>query len=265
MTCSLNLISTIRAFSFPLFLSIAMTGGLGAEESYRDRNWLQQQGQLLFEDRFDRQVSGNGAEAIGRGWNSATADRVPHLRQAEIEDGILKIDSATKEAGHAAHIHHPAGFRDGGVHLKFRFPGLKADESLTLGFVDREEKSVHAGHLCYAHLSPGRVSLQDRKTGVMNLEIRAQRQQATKQKKPLPAELEALLLSTEKHQAWQADQEWHDLTLVTEGDEMRLSIDGRELLRHRSAGFAHPVKRWFSFLVPQTVWIKEVQIYRVTE
>ncbi|NDF44534.1 MAG: hypothetical protein EB125_02255, partial [Betaproteobacteria bacterium] len=41
----------------------------------------------------------------------------------------------------------------GGVTVRFRFPGLNPGESLQLGFVDRETKGIHAGHLCYAILS----------------------------------------------------------------------------------------------------------------
>jgi hypothetical protein len=50
---------------------------------------------------------------------------------------------------------------------------------------------------------------------------------------------------------------------VTEGDEMRLRVDGPLVARQRSAGFAHPMKRWFSFLVPGTVWIDDVKIWKV--
>jgi hypothetical protein len=53
------------------------------------------------------------------------------------------------------------------------------------------------------------------------------------------------------------------LTLVTEGDEMRCSVDGKLVARHRSEGFAHPMKRWFSFLAPSTVWIDDVKIFQV--
>ena len=60
-----------------------------------------------------------------------------------------------------------------------------------------------------------------------------------------------------------ADTEWHELSLVTEGDEMRCSLDGKVVARHRSEGFAHPMKRWFSFLVGSTVWIDDVKIYKV--
>jgi hypothetical protein len=224
---------------------------------------LLKSGTLIFEDSFDREEDGNLAAAIGNGWNSATADRVPHIKMADLDEGILKVASASKEAGHAAHIHHEAAFTDGGVIVRFRFPGLSKDESLQLGFVDRETKGIHAGHLCYAMLYRSNLLLADYKTGVMNLEIRARRQPYLDRKEPLPEDLEALLKTKQISIPWKADDEWHELVLVTEGDEMRLSIDGKAVAAHRSEGFAHPMKRWFSFLIPSTVWIDDVKIYRV--
>ena len=228
-----------------------------------DEEWLTKKGILVFHDAFEREEDGNLAKAIGKGWNSATADRVPHIKMADLDEGILKVASASKEAGHAAHIHHEAGFTDGGVIVRFRFPGLSKDESLQLGFVDRETKGIHAGHLCYAMLYRSNLLLADYKTGVMNLEIRARRQPYLDRKEPLPADLEALLKTKQISIPWKADDEWHELVLVTEGDEMRLSIDGNAIVSHRSEGFAHPMKRWFSFLIPGTVWIDDVKIYRV--
>jgi hypothetical protein len=228
-----------------------------------DAAWLRDMGTLIFHDAFEREEDGNLAKAIGEGWNSATADRVPQLKMADLDEGILKIASATKEAGHAAHIHHEAGFQDGGVIVRFRFPGLNEDESLQLGFVDRETKGVHAGHLCYAMLHCRSLVLADYKTGVMDLAIRARRQAYLDRKEPLPADLEALLRTRQVSVPWNADTDWHEIVLVTEGDEMRLSIDGEAVAAHRSEGFAHPVKRWFSLLVPSTVWIDDVKIFRV--
>ncbi|MCX7006660.1 MAG: hypothetical protein NTY53_05320 [Kiritimatiellaeota bacterium] len=228
-----------------------------------DADWLRDNGTLIFHDAFERAVTNNGLKGIGNGWESATADRVPKIRQADIESGILKIASATKEAGHAAHIHHDAGFADGGVLVRFKFPGLNKDESLQLGFVDRKLKGVHAGHLCYGTLSRSSLTLIDHKTGVMNLEIRKRRQEYADRKEKVPADLEALLKTKQSSVPWKADNAWHDLVLVTEGDEMRLSLDGKLLAHHRSEGFAHPMKRWFSFLVPSTVWIDDVKIWKV--
>ena len=228
-----------------------------------DARWLLQHGTLVFHDAFEREEDGNLSKALGNGWNSATADRVPHLKQADLDGGTLKIDSATKEAGHAAHIHHEAGFENGGVTLRFRFPGLHPSESLQLGFVDRETKGIHAGHLCYAILNQSAVTLTDWKSGVMNLEIRKRREEATATKQPLPPELEALLKGKQSSVPWKPDTQWHDLTLVTEGEEMRLSVDGSPVLGWKSEGFAHPIKRWFSLLVGSSVWIDDIKIWKV--
>jgi hypothetical protein len=247
----------------PILILIPLLGLLQPTcANAHDAAWLQS-GELVFHDAFEREETGNGRLAIGNGWESATADRVPQFKQADLDEGILKIASATKEAGHAAHIHHAAGFTDGGVIVRFRFPGLNPGESLQLGFVDRETKGIHAGHLCYGILSQGGITLIDHKTGVMNLEIRQRRQPYLDRKEPLPPDLEALLKKKQLVVPWKADTEWHELVLATEGDEMRLSIDGTLLARHHSEGFSHPMKRWFSFLVPSTVWIDDVTIWRV--
>lgn len=228
-----------------------------------DAAWLREKGTLIFHDAFEREEDGNLAKAIGNGWNSATADRVPHIKMADLDGGILKINSASKEAGHAAHIHHEAGFTDGGAVVRFKFPGLNKGESLQLGFVDRKTKGVHAGHLGYGILSQSSVTLIDHKTDIMNLENRKRRDDAVARKEKVPADLEALLKSKQTTVPWKSDTEWHELILVTEGDEMRLSLDGKLVAKHRSEGFAHPMKRWFSFLVPNTVWIDDVKLWKV--
>lgn len=228
-----------------------------------DGAWLREKGMLIFADNFDRQLDGNGIKAIGNGWESATADRAPNVKQADLDGGILKIASDGKAAGHGVHIHHDAGFADGGTTQRFRFPGLNKGESFTIGHVDRELKNVHAGHLCYANLYPTSILLRDNKTGVSDLAIRARRQPYLDRKEPLPADLDALLKTKEKSSPWKADNEWHDLTLAFEGDEMRLSIDGKLVASHRSEGYVHPVKRWLSFSAGNTAWIRDVKIYKV--
>jgi hypothetical protein len=224
---------------------------------------LRAKGTLVFHDAFEREETGNGAKAIGNGWNSATADRVPHLKMADLDGGILKVNSASKEAGHGAHIHHEAGFTDGGVMVRFRFPGLNKDESLTVGFVDRELKNVHAGHLAYAHLYRTSIKLIDNKTGISDGDLRKRRQVFLDRKQPLPPDLDALLKTKELTVPWKADTNWHELVIVTEGDELRLTIDGKPVASHRSEGFAHPVKRWFSLGIPSSVWIDDVKIWKV--
>jgi hypothetical protein len=229
-----------------------------------DASWLRDKGTLIFKDSFDREEDGNFAKAIGNGWNSATANRVPDIKQADLDGGVLKVTSAV-EAGHAAHIHHEAGFEDGGAIVRFKLPGGSKTESLTVGFVDRETKGIHAGHLCYAIISnaPPKIRLTDYKTGVMNLELRQRRQKYLDAKEPLPEDLADLLATKEKAVSWDADNEWHTLVLVTEGDEMRVTLDGKPLGSHRSEGFAHPMKRWFSLLMNPSAWIDDVEVWKV--
>lgn len=247
-----------------LKLTAAPQASSGVGGMKDDLGWLGKNATLILEDSFNRVEDGNGAKAIGNGWNSATADRAPHIKQSKIEDGILKVTTAA-EAGHGAHIHHDAGFQDGAAWVRFKLPGLSKTEMLTVGFVDREMQGVRAGHICYAFISnpPGHVMLMDKKTGVSNEEIAKRRDPYLASKEKLPADLETLLASKVKDLDWKGDHEWHELLLVTEGDEMRISMDGKLLGSHRSEGFAHPEKRWFSLGINSTAWVDEVKVWKV--
>ena len=244
-----------------LLLALLLASGATAQDSTA---WLEKNAKLIFHDAFEREEDGNLAKAIGNGWNSATADRVPQIKQADLDQGILKVSSASQAAKHSAHIHHEAGFTDGGAVVRFRFPGLSKDEGLQLGFVDRETtQGVHAGHLCYGILSQRSVTLVDHKTGIMNLENRRRRDEALAKKQKIPADLEALLKTKSVTVPFKADTEWHELILLAVGDELRLTLDGLQVASHHSEGFAHPMKRWFSFLIPSTVWIDDVKVWKI--
>ena len=199
-----------------LLLALLLASGATAQDSTA---WLEKNAKLIFHDAFEREEDGNLAKAIGNGWNSATADRVPQIKQADLDQGILKVSSASQAAKHSAHIHHEAGFTDGGAVVRFRFPGLSKDEGLQLGFVDRETtQGVHAGHLCYGILSQRSVTLVDHKTGIMNLENRRRRDEALAKKQKIPADLEALLKTKSVTVPFKADTEWHELILLAVGD-----------------------------------------------
>ena len=242
---------------------LACAAGLRIANAGDDAAWLKS-GTLIFEDSFDREEDGNLAKAIGNGWNSATADRVPDVKQADLDGGVLKVINEPR-AGHQPHVHHEAGFQDGGAIVRFKLPEKDKAATLTVGFVDRQTPGVHAGHLCYALVSsqPPRITLSDHKTGVMNLEIQKRRKEYLDRKEKIPDDLAALLATKSKAFAWPADDGWHELVLVTEGDEMRVTLDGTPLGSHRSEGFAHPMKRWFSFLMNPSAWIDDVKVYKV--
>jgi len=244
-------------------LCSAWTGLHAAEPAGKnDAAWLKEKGTLIFADTFDREEDGNGLKAIGNGWESATADRVPAIKQADLEKGILKITNAPA-AGHQPHIHHEAGFQNGAALIRFKFPGLSKSEDLTFGFVDRECLTSHAGHLAYALVRPTGITLSDYKTGVMDLANRKRSQEAVAATGKVPADLAELYKTKQVTVPWKADEKWHDLLLVVEGDEMRATLDGKVIATHKSAGFSHPMKRWVSILAGSTAWVDEVKVWKV--
>jgi hypothetical protein len=103
----------------------------------------------------------------------------------------------------------------------------------------------------------------DKKTGVSNEEIAKRRDPSLASKEKLPPDLDALLASKVKELEWKGDKEWHEVLLVTEGDEMRITMDGNLLGTHRSEGFGHPNKRWFSLGINSTAWVDEVKVWKV--
>jgi hypothetical protein len=241
------------------------TGSAPASKIRDDKEWISQHGKLLFEDSFNREETGNGAQAIGNGWTSATADRVPHIKQADLDEGVLKVKTAP-EAGHGAHIHHDAGdgFQDGAAWVRFKLPALSKGEQLTVGYVDRQCEEVLAGHICYAFISakPAKITFMDKKTGYSNKELAKKREPYLKAKQKLPPELEAVFAPKVKEVDWAGDNEWHELLLITEGEEMRVLMDGKTVDTHRSEGYAHATKRWFSLGVGTTAWIDEVKVWK---
>jgi hypothetical protein len=108
-----------------------------------DASLVKAHGQLLFEDQFDRHESTPDKEDIGNGWTSNSAARAKGHKQVDLADGAMHITKHA-EADHGVAIFHAVAFQDGAVQLKFK---LGSGDDLGLDFVDRELKTVHAGHL----------------------------------------------------------------------------------------------------------------------
>lgn len=51
--------------------------------------------------------------------------------------------------------------------------------------------------------------------------------------------------------------------MVFEGDEMRVSLDGKPVGAHRSIGFAHPTKGLIRFLVSKSAELDDVRIWKL--
>lgn len=146
-------------------------------------------------------------------------------------------------------------FQDGAVELKFK---LGPGDDLGLDFVDREHKSVHAGHLCMARVTLKGLTIMDSKTGHMDLKIRERR--LAGEKSP---ELTKLIQRKRANfpLRLQAD-EWYTLMVVVEGDVMHVSLDGERVGEFTSEGIAHPTKRMITLAVNKSAWVDDVKVWK---
>lgn len=212
-------------------------------------------GTLLFEDAFERDEPEPDREAIGQGWTSNSGWLAKGRKQVDLEDGVMKV-TRVKEADHGVAIFHDVSFQDGAVALRFK---LRPGDDLGLDFVDRELKSVHAGHLCIAVVTLKNLRLIDHKTGGMDNQIRAQRQAGE-----LTPELKKLLATKVSVRPLELSADaWHSLLVVVEGDVMRVNIDGRKAGVFQSPGMAHPTKRMITLAVNKSAWVDDVKIWRL--
>lgn len=210
-------------------------------------------GTLLFEDSFDRAESNPDKEDVGNGWTTNSATRAKGNKQVDLADGAMHVTKHA-EADHGVAIFQKIAFQDGAVELKFK---LSDGDDLGLDFVDRELKSVHAGHLCIARVTLKRLTLTDSKTGAMDNKIRERRLAGDKS-----PELNQLLKS--KTAGFDLDlkaDEWHTLLVNVEGDVMRATVDGKRIGQFQSEGIAHPTKRMITLAVNKSAWIDDVKVW----
>jgi hypothetical protein len=164
----------------------------------------------------------------------------------------------TKHAGadHGVAIFHDVAFQDGAVELKFK---LADGDDLGLDFVDRELKTVHAGHLCMSRLTLKAITLVDSKTGAMDNKIKERREKGDKS-----PELAALLKTKTKSfpLTLKAD-DWHTMLITVEGDVMRATIDGKPIGEFKSEGIAHPTKRMITLAVNKSALVNDVKVWRL--
>ena len=235
----------------PIFFSLPLFAGPLA--AFDDDAFVRENGAVLFEDHFDRHESTPDKEEIGNGWTTNSAWRAKGTKQASLEDGALHVIKAAV-ADHGVAIFHDAVFQDGAVRLRFK---LEAGDDLGVDFVDRELKTVHAGHLCNAHVTLKNLNLTDEKTGGMD--------NATHEKRLAgdnSPEMQKLLKS--KTALFPLDLkagEWHTLLVVVSGDVMRATIDGKAIGEFKSAGIAHPTKRMITLAVNKAAWIDDVKVW----
>jgi len=165
-----------------------------------------------------------------------------------VKDGML-VGITPEGSDHSAvdNIKFP-GERDLEVTVKFRFVSDKA-KGFNVWFDDKDYKGSHAGHVCQAGITPKGVNLSDAKTGGFNLDgglydRKKANQLTADEKKMLTTKSKALPVELKL-------QEWHTLVVQTQGEELRVSIDGKAVGAFQSAGIGHATKSLVSLTTNQ--------------
>lgn len=189
---------------------------------------------VAFEDDYDDRSELGEHYTTARGMKNAW----------RVENGILTGKQTNDD--HGAVIRTELTFDDVEIEFDVRFRGGK---SFNFVIDDKNEKSVHAGHICRMSLSAKSMRISDDKTGSMNLNVRNQR----KNKNLSPQEtagLSALLARTQATAITQVTQDhWHHIRIRIRGDQMKAFFDGDIAVQLRSPGFDHPSKNKLGFTV----------------
>ncbi|QEG39267.1 hypothetical protein [Roseimaritima ulvae] len=214
----------------------------------------QDAGKLIFSDDFERVESQETQDEVGNGWGTNSKARAGGNKQVDLKAGAMHI-TMHPTADHAVSVRHAAEFTDGAVELRFMLP--QPQDVLGLDFADLKYKQVHAGHLFKVTIGTKKLSIDDMKSGGMNMDY-----YAAKKAKTLTPEQKKWIASKKK--AFPVDLEagkWHDLRVQIEGDKVGVIIDGEQLGAFRSEGFAHPTKRMLRLAVPRSAVVDDVKIY----
>jgi hypothetical protein len=180
---------------------------------------------VIFSDDFS-------AEGFGPRWGHYKSSSV-------VKDGVLVGITAPTSDHSAVDSIKFDGEKDLQVKVRFRFVSDKA-KSFNVWFDDKNYKGSHAGHICQATIFPNAVSLSDAKTGGFDLTgdlyARKKANQLTEDEKKM------LATKQKRFPVKISLGEWHTLVVQTEGDAIRVSIDGQEAGSFSSPGIAHDTK-----------------------
>ncbi|MEM9828025.1 MAG: family 16 glycoside hydrolase [Planctomycetota bacterium] len=211
--------------------------------------------EVIFQDDFNRQEADESKESVGNGWSTNSRGRAEGNKQADLREGALYI-YRHKVADHGVSVVHDAEFKDAVIKLRFKIG--KGDE-LGVNIADMKEKSVHAGHILVTRVNPNQFTLQDLKTGQMNLELRERRKadKATEEDKNLVKAKRKIVKRKTSLDTW------HNLEITIRGETLSAKIDGKEVGSFTSKGIGHPTKRRIRLAVKKNAWVDDLSITRL--
>lgn len=234
---------------FFLVLTVILTA-LGVSTTLRAAD----PGKLIFEDDFERAESQETKDEPGNGWGTNSKTRAKGNKQVDLKDGAMYI-TTHPEADHAASVTHPAEFTDGAVELRFMLEDEK--DTLGLDFADLAFKGVHAGHLFKVDVGTTKVSIDDMKSGSMNMAF----YDAKKAKTLTKEQLEVIASFKKTVPAKLKAGTWYTLLVTIKGDTVTVAIDGKEAASSTSDGFAHPTKKLLRLAVPKSAVVDDLKIW----
>jgi hypothetical protein len=197
------------------------------------------QGELLVADDFNR-------ETLGERWRIS----FPEFR---IVDGVLQAEQ-TQE--HSAVGMVKVGAQDLRIDFKFQLNGASGVNAVCN---DRNYKEGHGGHICRVSLAPTRIFLGDDKERLRH-EIEEMSKDPSRK-----AELAKLVVGRSASFPAKLEKgQWYQLSITIAGEEMRVSVDGREVGSLKSSGIAHPTKTDFYFAVSgQYARFDDLRIWKI--
>lgn len=181
--------------------------------------------------------------------SGAFGPRWGHYKSGSVvKDGVL-VGITPEGSDHSAvdNIKFP-GERDLEVSVKFKFVSDKA-KSFNVWFDDKDYKGSHAGHICQASIAPKSVTISDAKTGGFDLTNGLYDRK--KENKLTPEEKTMLATKAKSFPTNLSLNEWHTLAVQTKGDELLVSIDGKQAGSFKSAGITHETKSLVSLTTNQ--------------
>ena len=206
----------------------------GDDSTSRSAREPQQEWSPTFRDDYEDRTE------IGQRYTTSRG----HEEGWSVLNGVL-VGKQTKD-DHGAVIRTELDFDDVDIQFAFRFNGGK---SFNFVIDDSNERSVHAGHICRASVSPKSLRISDDKTGSMNLEVRRRRQDKTLSGKAA-TDLRQLLERTQSSAKVDVGPgRWHTFRIRIRGDVMKAFLNGELVASLQSPGFAHPTKTKFGFTV----------------
>jgi hypothetical protein len=175
-----------------------------------------------------------------------------------LKDGTLVITQA-EDANHSVSVRHDTPFDDGVIKLRFQVFDKKG---LKFNFNDPKAKEVTwAGHIARVVVAPNSVTIQDDKTGVFELGVRAKRKNKDLGKEEKAELAKFLKTKSVRLKAPIKKQRWHEMTIVNVGPKLEVYIDDQSVGSFSSEGLDHKVKQNIALGVGGKVVVDDLRVW----